>query len=306
MQVFSSTVNQMLIMFAFISLGFLLNKTKVLPKETTSVIAKLETFVLGPCLALNNFSKNFTVENISKKWHYIVYSAVIVVVAYFLAIILTKFFEKDKYFKNIYIYSFTISNIGYMGQPVVLGVFGEEGLFEYLLFCIPLYAFIYSLGFAMLVPTTTKKGGWLKKFINPNFIAFGVGAVIGLLKIKLPSFLQGAISSAGNCMAPLAMILTGFIIANYSIKKLAGIKRIYIASVLRLVVIPLLFFGILTLLKIDSGVIRLTLCSMAMPLGLNTVVFPAAYDMDTSLGASMALVSNIMAVVTIPLMFLLI
>ena len=40
-----------------------------------------------------------------------------------------------------------------------------------------------------------------------------------------------------------------------------------------------------------------------MPLGLNTVVVPAAYGKDTSVPAGMALVSHALSVVTIPLVF---
>ncbi|HAY97711.1 MAG TPA: permease, partial [Ruminococcaceae bacterium] len=45
------------------------------------------------------------------------------------------------------------------------------------------------------------------------------------------------------------------------------------------------------------------LCATAMPLGLNTVVFPAAYGGDTTPGAGMALVSHLISVITIPVMF---
>ena len=104
-------------------------------------------------------------------------------------------------------------------------------------------------------------------------------------------------------MSPLAMMLTGFVVANFSFKKLASVKRIYLASVLRLVVLPLVFVLILKLLNTDPTVIMLTLCATAMPLGLNTVVFPAAYGGDTTPGASMALISHVLSIITIPVMF---
>ena len=104
-------------------------------------------------------------------------------------------------------------------------------------------------------------------------------------------------------MSPLAMILTGFVVANFSIKKLATVKRIYLASVLRLIILPFLFVLAFKLLNINDTVIMLTLCATAMPLGLNTVVFPAAYGGDTTPGASMALISHLMSIITIPIMF---
>ena len=42
----------------------------------------------------------------------------------------------------------------------------------------------------------------------------------------------------------------------------------------------------------------------ATPMGLNTIVFPAAYGGDTETGASMAMISHTLSVVTIPLMYL--
>ena len=45
------------------------------------------------------------------------------------------------------------------------------------------------------------------------------------------------------------------------------------------------------------------LCSLQMPLGLNTIVIPSAYGKDASVGASMAIISHLLAVLTIPLMF---
>jgi predicted permease len=43
-----------------------------------------------------------------------------------------------------------------------------------------------------------------------------------------------------------------------------------------------------------------------MPLGLNTIVIPAAYGKDTTAAAGMALISHTLAVISIPILFLLI
>ena len=47
----------------------------------------------------------------------------------------------------------------------------------------------------------------------------------------------------------------------------------------------------------------MTLFAFGTPLGLNTVVFPAAYGGDTSTGASMAMISHTLCVITIPIMY---
>jgi hypothetical protein len=112
------------------------------------------------------------------------------------------------------------------------------------------------------------------------------------------------ISTGSACMAPLAMILTGFVIGGYPLGKLLSQKKVYLVSLYRLVLMPLLFGGLCLLLSVPADIRQVLVCAYAMPLGLNTIVIPAAYDGDTRLGASMALISNVLALATIPLIFL--
>ena len=304
MHVFSATINQMLVLFTFMALGYFLNFKGILPLNTSTAISRLETNVLVPCLVFNTFYKYCTVKNMSEKWLYIVYGVAIMVVSLLIGVFLAKLFAKEDYLQKIYTYSFAVANFSFMGNAVVLGIFGEDVLFDYMIFTLPLCLYVYSFGTASLIPKSKENSKFsFKVFLNPMCMSMLFGAVAGVTGLPLPKFLITAISSAGACMSPLAMILTGFVVANFSIITLAKVKRIYLASVLRLVVLPLVFVLVLKLLNTDSTIIMLTLCATAMPLGLNTVVFPAAYGGDTTPGASMALISHLMSIITIPIMF---
>lgn len=303
MQVFTATLNQMLVLFIFMALGFFLNKKRLLPLDDSVVLSKLETYAFVPCLVFSVFYKYCTVENFKQKWTYMLYGAAVMAVSLPIGIVLAKFFAKDGYLKKIYTYSFAVANFSFMGNAVVLGVFGEKVLFDYMIFTLPLNLYVYSIGTASLIPTEKGDKLSVKTFVNPIFIALILGAVCGLLSVPLPKFITTAISSAGACMSPLAMLLTGFVIGEYSLKTLASDKKVYLASVIRLIILPSAFMAVLLLLKTDKDIIRVALCATAMPLGLNTVVFPAAYGGDTTPGAGMALVSHLISVITIPVMF---
>lgn len=303
MQVFTATLNQMMVLFIFMALGFFLNKKRLLPLDDSVVLSKLETYAFVPCLVFSVFYKYCTVENFRLKWTYMLYGAAIMAVSLPIGIVLTKFFAKDEYLKKIYTYSFAVANFSFMGNAVVLGVFGEEILFDYMIFTLPLNLYVYSIGTASLIPTEGGKKISVKTFVNPIFISLILGAFCGLLSVPLPKFITTAISSAGACMSPLAMLLTGFVIGEYSLKTLAGDKKVYLASVIRLIILPTIFMAVLLLLKTDKAIIRVALCATAMPLGLNTVVFPAAYGGDTTPGAGMALISHLISIITIPVMF---
>ncbi len=304
MQLFTATVNQMLVLFSFMALGYFLNYKGILPKNTSLSLSRLETNVLVPCLVFNTFYKYCTIKNLSEKWTFLIYGTAIMLVSLIIGIVLAKIFAKDNYLQKIYTYSFAVANFSFMGNAVVLGIFGEDILFDYMIFTLPLCLYVYSYGTASLIPQKdNEKKFSLKAFVNPICISMLLGAVAGITTVPLPKFLISAISSAGACMSPLAMILTGFVVADYSIKTLTKTKKIYLASIIRLIILPLIFVLVLKMLNTDSDIIMLTLCATAMPLGLNTVVFPAAYGGDTTPGASMALISHILSIVTIPIMF---
>ena len=98
------------------------------------------------------------------------------------------------------------------------------------------------------------------------------------------------------------MILTGFVIGKFDLKKLVTKARVYLLTVLRIVVMPLIFLLIAKLLRLPQEAQTLVLVFSAMPLGLSTIVFPAAYGGDETPGASMAVISNVIGILTVPLM----
>ena len=69
--------------------------------------------------------------------------------------------------------------------------------------------------------------------------------------------------------------------------------------------IELIGIGVLMFIPIPDIYVISAVAALAMPLGLSNVVIPAAYGMDTTKAAAMALVSHLVSVVTIPLMFML-
>ena len=94
-------------------------------------------------------------------------------------------------------------------------------------------------------------------------------------------------------------------IAKIDIKKVFKIKSIYAVSFLRLIVYPLLFIGFAALIPLPRTFVICAAASLAMPLGLNTIVIPAAYGKDTTTASGMTLISHILAIITIPVIFLL-
>lgn len=313
MEIFFTTLEQMGYLFLLIIIGFVLAKLKAIPDNTSTVLAKLENNLFIPALVLGTFIKDFTVDKISSYLPSLAVSLVITAVMIPVAFVLSKLCSKDAYIRNYYVYGFTFSNFGFMGNAVVEAVYPEI-FAEYIVYCLPMWAFIYMWGVpSLLIPSEGEKktvAARLKSFVNPMFVSIFAGMILGIVfgqfSLKLPDFAGKVINVCGSCMSPVAMILTGITVAKIDFKKTFSDIGIYLASFLRLAVLPVItIFAFLALRFIPDTAVTCAVCAMSMPLGLNTIVVPSAYGKDTSVSTGMALVSHTLSCVSIPLVFLL-
>ncbi len=309
MGIFNTTIQQMLFLFTLILLGYILKKGNFIPSSTATALSKLENYLFIPALVLNTFIQNFTVSKLQTTGSVFLFSFVLLLVMIILSLVSVRFITKDTYVRKICLYGLCFSNFSFMGNAIVGALFPDV-LFDYIVFTLVLWAVIYLWGApALLMGDDEQKGilASLKKLINPMFACMLVGMLIGLTGIPVPPFATSAITALSNCMSPLAMIITGITIAKIDIKAVLKVKTVYLVSLLRLIIYPLLFIGIYYLLPIDlpRNLLVCAVVSLAMPLGLNTIVIPAAYGKDTTVASGMALISHILSVITLPLIFML-
>lgn len=303
---FYANLNQMAVMFSFMVAGYVLRKLRLLPENAGTVFAKLESYLLVPALSLNSFMNNCTLQNLSLNSTSVLFSGLALLMALLASFLLTPLFKTRGYETRVYRYGTAFGNAGYVGNAVVVAVFGEMMLFNYLMFTILISAVINTWGLYILVPPEEGKGKIdFKNIFNPIFVGILIGAALGLSGTTkyVPSFVTTAIKGAADCMGPVAMVLTGFIIGGFSFKKLIVKGKVYILAALRLIVIPTVMILVLKLFGAPDIAIIGTFFAFGTPIGLNTVVFPAAYGGDVSVGASMALISHVLAVITIPVMY---
>lgn len=313
---FLATLNPMLTLFICIAVGFIVRKAKLLPEDAGTVMAKLETWVFCPALSFTTMARYCTIDSLGTHATNILLSALGVAIAMGIAIPLACVFVKKKCpERGVYMYALAFANSGYIGDPVVLALFGERVLAYYKLFCLPVTIMIYTWGISVLVPRGKGKGGALRKILNAPTVAMFIGMAVGLSGLggHIPAPVSSALDSLKGCMGPVAMLLAGFTIASYSFFGMLKKGKVYLATLLRLFIIPSVIIASLFAAKelanlifdlsINNSVLFLAFFATAAPLGLNTVVFPKAYGGNPETGASMAMISHTLCVLSIPLMY---
>ena len=302
-EVFGLTLSKVGMLLIFIGIGYFMRRHHDLPDDAGHVLSLLCTLIFSPAYSISNISKNFTRDVLDENILLIGYGVLFVLVAIGLSFLLSKPFAKSRIERNSLIYAFAIPNYGYFGYPVIEGVFGSAILADVMIFLIPLSLATSSFGYALFVGD--KKIPWKKILLSPMVVCLMIGIVLGLSGIRLPAFMDNAITVAGNCMSPCAMLLAGFMLGKFPLKDLLTGWRPYVYSAIRLIGIPLIFGVVLFLLGMKNQYFMLPLLVAGIPLGLNLVVYPESqgYEKQASDNAKLCFVSYLLALIVLPCTF---
>lgn len=288
-------IEQILLLFMFMVSGYMLVKCKITDSGHTKILSSILVYLFLPSTVFKAFCNNFKIESFYEHYPLVVASCIILGVLIAVAGVISRGLTKDEYERNVYKYSLIIPNYGYMGYALAEGIYGSEGLLEMVIFAIPFTIFTYTFGFCML----SGKKVSLKRIVNPVTIALIAGALFGILNIPLPGVFESFLKKSSGCMGPVSMLLAGMTMAEFPVKELIVNKTVFLVSLIRLFAIPLCLFFALSGFC-DKEIVRTAVLLCAMPCGLNTIVFPKLVGKNCMTGAGLAFVSNIIAIVSVP------
>ena len=324
MQTFLSTLEQSALLLIFILAGYFLMKINVITADGRKVLAALLVNVFSPAYSIANLSKPgaLSVEYVGQYIVYLLASLVLSILLIILAQPLSRCFAKERYQRNILKYAFAFGNIGYFGYPLIEHVFPEL-LPVYILFCLPMNIAVATYGYSILTEKTDNQPldgvsnakplkQRLKFFYSVPFIGTMAGIILGLLPFNMPDFFINLMETAGKCQSATAMLITGSALASVPFLKLFTSWKPYAIGVVRLLLIPLIVIGIFLLINLCGvkgeqfiGIAKLCIIAAAMPIGMNTVVYPESAGMDGTEGAKICFMSYILALGALPLILLL-
>lgn len=292
-------IENVAVLLIFGVVGWILGKRHILTSQNLKLLSVLEVWVFLPCNSLQSFSRNFTLAYIRERYALIVVSVLVLVSLMTLnAIVIPRLIKKGgTYRQHVLQYSLTVANFGYMGYALIQGAYGDLMLLNAQVFALPMSIYTSTEGYRLL--TNSGKVSF-KKMISPMIVAICIGCVLGLTGTPLPGILASVVSKGSACMGPISMLLAGITVSDYPLDHILKDKQAYVVSFLRLLVIPMVLALILSRFC-PREIVLVAVLLYAMPCGLNTIVYPRMIGEDCRPGASMALISTVASLATIPL-----
>lgn len=286
--------------FCIFIVGFIAQK---MLKFDIANLSKMSLYVLSPFLAFKTF---YTHELTISYLYYIVY---ITLLCFILITIISLWSFLMKY--NIkercaMILSSCFMNNGNYGTPVILVFFGAFG-FDLAVIMMVLQQFImstvgiyYAAKGSDYLDTVNQKE-ILKKVIKMP-IAYGafLGIIFQLCHIPLSAAVFNSISMIGDSSIIIIMIILGMQLAKIRIKQLDYPKTSF-ALLTRMIISPLVAFGLVYFMPIDFVNKQVLIVLAAMPTAANTTLMSVQFNTKPELVSSATFISTILSLITLPI-----
>lgn len=304
---------QILTMVLLAAVGYLMFKGGKITAEGSKSLGNILIYLSLPCVIVNSF----LVERTPEKLTGLLISTLLTAVVVGLSMLISRLVLGRSAIEN---FSGSFSNPGFFGAPLIIASLGSGGVFYIAPFIALLNMMQWTYGVSllersdengMLTREKHEKAGsfgsraasLLGRLIRaPFMIAILIGLVCFLTGLRLPGVVGRSMDFIAGLNTPIAMFTIGIYMAQTDILKMFAKPRLYLVSLVRLVLIPAVALAILCLLPPDMNEMKLAvLIAAACPVGSNVAVYAQLHNRDYSYAVETVVISTLLSVVTLPL-----
>jgi predicted permease len=296
-----AVIDRMTVIFILLCVGFAARKLKAADAVTNEKLSRIILHVAQIGLVLSsvmNVDSNVT-EKVALSTLGISFLLMLVFVGFgYLAPILLRVKGEDR---GVYAFITAFGNIGFMGIPVIASIFGSDAVFLTALFTIPFNLILFSVGLTMISGGEQKLRFSPRLFLSAPIFGSLAALVIFLLHIPFPGVVVEAATTLGSFVLPGTMLVLGGSLAAIPLREVVSDLRLYAQMFLKLIVTPVLAWGILQLLTKEPLIIGTLTVVSAMPVAAAATMVSTQYGGNEKLATRAVVLSTFLSVLTIPL-----
>lgn len=195
-------------------------------------------------------------------------------------------------------------NSGFMGYPVVLGVFGGAGMVSAVFYDIGSVIIFISFGLLLILAYGCKFQDILRESVFfPSIIAITLGILANLLNMPLGNIVPNILDYLSGAAIPLIMLSLGLSLEFKEVKERFNLASF--VTVIRLVISPLIAIALATILGLSGLNYSVAVVQAGMPSGMLTMVLAIAYNLDVKVTAACVFLSTALSMVSLTVLILL-
>jgi malate permease and related proteins len=303
-------LNQLLIFGILVAIGWLAYWRKVITPEIKDNLARIVIEITLPFLIFSTFAKMESTDALLKNGLIVFILAFgNILFLYVLGSLTSRLLGLKDAQKTVHTLHTMFGNIVFLAFPLLDALFpGGIGVFYGAVYQLASNSVTFTYGVYKLSAGTHKKG-W-KSLINSNSIALGIGAMILVFAVKIPSSTMIAFEGLGKCTGPLSMVYIGAMLAGLNFQKAILNPTIYLLSFNKLILGPIAlasayYFALQGLnIEISKVAFYVIILQAAMPCQTIVVVLSHRYNSDYHLAGANLFVSTLLSIATLPVIYL--
>ena len=292
-------------LFIVMIIGFALVKMRVVKTSESVVLSRLALYLFMPAAIINSFNVKLTGEILGG----FALAVGAGIVLHIMLLGVDAIFARAAKATAVERASVIYSNAGNLIIPIVSFVLGDEWVIYSLGFMSVQLCFIWSQGIRLF--ERGKKFDLKKVLLNPNIIAIAVGLVVMLSGIALPDFVSEITGSLGGVLGYVGMLIAGMTAAGLDFKKMVKYRRLYLTTVMRVAVCPLLALALLLLGRLAVNIpntkelLLISFLATMTPSAATIMQLSQLYDTEVDYAVAINILTTVVACATMPLLVLL-
>lgn len=298
LQVFLKVLNQVVILFIILIIGFVAGKFDVIDSVCTKKLSQVLLFVTSPMMVFGSFFIKFSQERLINVLWIVGTGGAMFVISIILSKLIYGRFKEN--ISPVLRFTAIFSNCGYMGLPLMKALFGDEGVFYGSFYIVVFHTVLWSYGYMMFGGKGTKKETAKRVLLNPSIIAIYAGMIVFLFSINVPDTIRSAVKAVGDMTMPISMLIIGGVISSARLSTVFNDWRVYMSSTVRLIIMPVLALLLARIAGVPALPGAVVATALAMPAAANTTIFSEMFDKDAIFGSKCVTVSTILSIATAP------
>lgn len=311
-------LGQMLMLFAMMLIGYVIWKKNWLDESAYQRLSRIVVNIFNPVLVVYGVAGKSSAGNTGLLLQNIGLVALYFIILWVMSYVIPFIVRPTYGEKDLYRFMTMFANVGFMGIPVITGIYGNDAMIYIVFYMLAYNLLIYTYGINLAGKAGTiqrqERGmeiigekttfSW-KRMLNAGVIASVAAIVIFLFQIPLPDMVVGFCDYIGNATIPLSMLLIGASIAKVNLKAIFSTGRIYLFTLIRMVILPVIVTLLLKhILPVNEMIFGVFILQMSMPVGSIVALMAKENGADEACCTNGIVLTTLLSLVTIPLVCL--
>ena len=308
---FLIVAQQVAVLFVLMGFGAVMRKAGFFKENAIDGIVNVLLLVVTPCLIVDVFQRPFD----SSMLKGLGIAFLIAVLAHVVLILMAKaaVHHRNEDIRRPLRLAAVFSNAGFMGIPLEQAVLGDIGVFYGIVYVVVFNLFMWSWGYhimkneerrVMRVGGKTPRSSFfnLHSVVNPGTVGIVLGAPLFFLSMKLPVVIGVPVHHMANLNTPLAMIVIGYALAGAEFRKVVRTEAVYVATIVRLVICPLLVIAALYPFRhaLDRNMMLAMTVAASAPVAAMVSMFAQKFGRDVDVSVAVVSGTTLLSILTMP------